>query len=123
MKTYKELNNYVESLYDDDIEVLKVIIDTIDVSNTMNNVIHKANDYSCLYCKSINLIKNGNKKAKQRYIYKECGKHFIPISKSTFIKTHHKYMNWLNFIHYELLGQSLEEESYRCDISKTTAFR
>ena len=122
MKTYKELNNYVNSLYDDDIEILKVIIDTIDVSNTMNNVVHKANGYTCPYCKSININKNGKKNGKQRYICKECGKYFIPISKSMFIKTHHKYINWLDFIHCELLGLSLEEESYECDISKTTAF-
>ena len=70
MKTYKELNNYVNTLYDDDIEILKVIIDTIDASNTMNNVVHKANGYTCPYCKSININKNGKKNDKQRYICK-----------------------------------------------------
>lgn len=61
MKTFAELSNFVNSLYDDDIEILQAIIDTIDISNTMNNVVHQANSKSCPYCNSREIIKNGKK--------------------------------------------------------------
>lgn len=122
MKTFAELSNFVNSLYDDDIEILQAIIDTIDISNTMNNVVHQANSKSCPYCNSREIIKNGKKNGKQRYICKDCGRNFTPISNSLFIKSHYKYMSWLKFIHCELLGLSLEVEAHECNISKTTAF-
>lgn len=122
MLTYDSLKKLVDSLLMDEIEMLKSLIPLAELPNSINNIINRERTIVCPLCGSINIKKNGKKNGRQRYICKDCHKSFSINSNTIVFKTRKLYSNWIRFIHSELLGLTLKQESHECNISQTTAF-
>lgn len=77
----------------------------------------------CRKCAGEKIIKFGvDKNGKQRYRCKCCGATFTKTSFSVVSRTRYAADTWGKYIHLLLVGASLEECAYQCDISVRTAF-
>ena len=77
----------------------------------------------CRKCDCDRIIKFGvDKNGKQRYRCKCCGATFTETSYSVISRTRHSDEVWEKYIHLLLVGASLEECAFQCEISVRTAF-
>lgn len=93
---------------------------TLDTSNAENM------EYTvscCPHCGSFHFVKNGfNKKHRQKYLCRDCGKIFSDTTNSIFSHTRSDYHTWSTFIACELNQMTLEQEVVAIGKSKTTCF-
>ncbi len=78
---------------------------------------------NCRKCASDKIVKFGkDKNGKQRYKCKCCGATFTATSYSVVAGTRHSEEVWEKYIGLLLIGASLKECAYQCEISDRTAF-
>ena len=78
---------------------------------------------SCVYCEGAHIVKNGKRKdGTQRYICRDCGKSFIPTSRSITSGTRKRLAVWTGYLRCMMDRKTLKEASEECGISVTTAF-
>lgn len=102
------------------------------ISEYFLNMLAKANGvhglssddvHECRKCGSDKIVKFGrDAKGKQRYKCKSCGATFTEISCSVISGTWHSEEVWEKYISLLLIGASLKECAYQCEISIRTAF-
>ena len=119
---YEALKQLVDSLFIDEINILKTLLPTNEDPNSINKLIERDRGICCPNCKKTNIVKNGYKNGRQRFKCKLCNIYFSVNTNSILYKTNKAYSTWIKFIQCELLGLTLLEEKYECDISQTTAF-
>ena len=77
----------------------------------------------CPHCGSFHFVKNGfNKKHRQKYLCRDCGKIFSDTTNTIFSHTRSHYHTWTTFIACELNQMTLEQEVVAIGKSKTTCF-
>lgn len=78
--------------------------------------------FKCPHCGSEHIIKWGFNKKTQRFLCKECGKHFSSTTDTMFFSSNTDYETWSAFIDCEIKGLTLEEEADTINKCKTTCF-
>lgn len=119
---YDDLKQLVNSLFVDEINILKSLLPVTEDPNSINKLIERERGSLCPNCGSTNVVKNGFKNGRQKFKCKDCNKYFSSNTNSILFKTNKSYSSWINFIHCEIMGLTLNEESHECGISQTTAF-
>lgn len=77
----------------------------------------------CPHCKSRQIIRYGRTgNHRQRYLCKECGKTFTPVTHNFFRNSRLSYRQWLILFDCEMTGHSLRETAYQTGLSVTTCF-
>ena len=78
----------------------------------------------CPHCGSSSFIKHGkDASGRQRYMCKDCGRTFSPITGSFFSHSKVPMCKWAEFIDYEASGLTLKEESHYLKLSVHACFR
>lgn len=95
----------------------KITLDTTNSENIESTVSR------CPHCGSFHFVKNGfNKKHRQKYLCRNCGKIFSDTTNTIFSHTRSHYHTWTTFIACELNQMTLEQEVVATGKSKTTCF-
>ncbi|MDB7991245.1 hypothetical protein PND93_06565 [Faecalicoccus pleomorphus] len=83
----------------------KITLDTTNSENIESTVSR------CPHCGSFHFVKNGfNKKHRQKYLCRDCGKIFSDTTNTIFSHTRSHYHTWTTFIACELNQMTLEQE-------------
>ena len=104
------------------------------LSSSQNTRNHMCNDLigsdiekpDCPHCgakaKLGYIVKNGQNRGAQRYLYKSCGKKFVPTTNTVFARTRKDADTWRKYVKLTISGKSLHECAEECDIGYQTAF-
>jgi len=125
MRTKDELIKIADSFFADEADILVSLFKTkLLQKNETQKIIHRErNQLICPYCKSTNIYKNGKTKiGNQKYICRTCNKSFSDSNDSIVFSSKKSYLQWIKFIHCEILGLTLKRTSLEVGISQTTAF-
>lgn len=102
--------------------IYKLTNDRITV-NTTNSENIEYTVSCCPHCGSFHFVKNGfNKKHRQKYLCRDCGKIFSDTTNSIFSHTRSNYNTWSTFIACEINQMTLDQEVVTIGMSKTTCF-
>ncbi len=95
---YEALKQLVDSLFIDEINILKTLLPTNEDPNSINKLIERDRGIRCPNCKGTNIVKNGFKNGRQRFKCKSCNIYFSVNTNSILYKTNKKYSTWIKFI-------------------------
>lgn len=77
----------------------------------------------CPECgKAETILKNGKRNGVQRYLCKECGTSFTPLSETFLSRSHKDFQTWKLYVRCMVEGYSLRKSAKKCSISLPTAF-
>ena len=118
---------FLNNLKPVELEFIKAYIYKLTNNKVTNETTNSENmEYTvsyCPHCGSVHFVKNGfNRKHRQKYLCKDCGKIFSDTTNSIFFHTRSNYNTWSTFIACEINQLTLEEEAVAIGKSKTTCF-
>lgn len=122
------LINQIKTLSNNDLSILKELINKIEFDNDVNNNsinIEQFNNnvINCKYCNSIKIHKHDKRNNKQRYKCYDCEKTFSFTTNNVLKNIHSShYLKFNQFIECFINNLSLNRTSQICKISVKTAF-
>jgi len=108
--------------------LLKQIEELIGLGDDTCDLLHQIRSgqfdegFKCPHCKSINAIKHGKSKGKQRYKCKDCTKTFSDTTLTPFAYSKKDLSKWRDYAEYMMDGYSLRKIASLLEINLNTAF-
>lgn len=125
MYSQEELEKFIAKIYADQSYVIIDLLKHRQTTDLSNEEILKreVKKLCCPKCGSTEFYRNGHTpKGKQKYICNICKTSFSNSSNTILHGTKHVYLQWIQFVHYSLLGLTLKQIAEELSLSQTTAF-
>lgn len=128
MSAVTDIIKMIMRLPSDEQKMLKsaILNSTFSGSSDMNDFLTKerfANGRVCPICGSTHVVRNGRRAdGTQKYICRDCKKHFVVSSDSIVSGTRKDLSVWEKYISCMMQGLSIRKTAEACHISKNTAF-
>lgn len=111
---------YLRSLSQDEIAGLLLAANVIPHGDGAKQAIPER--IPCLHCRSHNIIFYGSKCGKQRYLFKSCGKTYVPTTGTILSMSHFGMDVWQDFLKQTLESDSLSYAEKTLGLTHQTAF-